>query len=647
MVPFEHLGPYRIGEPIGRGGMGTVFMAVHEKSGEQVAVKVIAASVADDMRFRSRFSTEIETLKKLKHANIVSLIGHGEQHGQLFYSMELVQGESLQHLLRREKRLQWPFVLNMAIQVCNALKHAHNFGVIHRDLKPANLLIAKDGTTKLVDFGIAKLFGNIEQTAAGSLLGTADFMAPEQATDGPITPRTDLYALGNVLYACFAGRPPFAGRTMTRVIESLRREAPAPLDLIAPELPEEIVQLVHALLQKVPDDRPPTALAVMNRMMAIRAGLQRHSQMSDVNALPSKGDASPNESVVNEKPTQIQEPGSAETPTVVAEDAIVPGTAIPRGDMTTQESVASLGAASPNTRRDQASVLTGESLKLSGARSAAQPRLESNSHALADPLTKEVPPTHFSTIEERERRRGIWESKEELSHDRWTHILSIAAMVGVLVGAAGLFLWSMRRPSADDLHRDMLLSRDRDDSLAFRSQLDQFKRLYPGDDRVVELEPYLDELDATRIVRRLRLAAVRDGGDDRLAPHEQSFLDAMRSIEQDPAKSRRMLRHWLDVYDPPGGGVPQHEVLDPELQAMARAAKQEWIRLSAQPIAAGDARASELIQRIEWAINVLPAEDLRKMLTGIISLYADKSWAEPAIQLARTRLQELELDSDR
>ena len=224
MVPFEHFGPYRLGEPIGRGGMGSVFKAAHVKSGDEVAVKVIAASVSDDARFRRRFSAEIETLKKLKHPNIVSLIGYGEQHGQLFYSMELVRGESLQQLLRREKRLRWPFILDMGIAICNALKHAHNFGVIHRDLKPANLLFSNDGTIKLVDFGIAKLFGNVDQTAAGSVLGTADFMAPEQACDGPITPRTDLYALGNVLYACFAGRPPFAGRTLTRVFESLRHE---------------------------------------------------------------------------------------------------------------------------------------------------------------------------------------------------------------------------------------------------------------------------------------------------------------------------------------------------------------------------------------------------------------------------------------
>lgn len=645
MFPFEHLGPYRIGEPIGRGGMGSVYKAVHEKSGDEVAVKVIAASVSDDMRFRRRFSKEIETLKKLKHPNIVSLIGYGEQHGQLFYSMEWVRGESLQNLLRREKRLQWPFILNMAIDVCNALKHAHNFGVIHRDLKPANLLIAEDGPIKLVDFGIAKLFGNADQTAAGSVLGTADFMAPEQATDGPITPRTDLYALGNVLYACFAGRPPFAGRTMTRVIESLRRETPAALDLIAPEAPPEIIQLIHALLEKAPEDRPPTALAVMNQLKAIRAGLQRQAETSGLKTSVPKselteGQAAP--AAPADKSTRMQKPASAEMPTVVADPGLAPRTATPPNDLTVQESATNFDPANPNTHRDNDFALTGKSVKDLVAPASANPGTPASGDATADPPRNQVPSTHFSTIQEGERQKGIWEHEQENTHDRWMHLLSIAAMLSVLLGAAAMFFWSMQRPSADDLHQSILTSRERDDAVAFRSYLDQFKRLYPEDDRAAELEPYLDELESTRIVRRLRLAAVREGGEDRLAAHEQSFLEAMRQIERDPAKSQRMLRHWLDVYDPPGDAAPLDQ--EPELPSMARAARQEWKRLSALSIAPGDARAGELVGRIQWASKTLEKKDLRKLLEGIVSLYGGQSWADPAVQLARERLQELELE---
>ncbi|MEM7315411.1 MAG: serine/threonine-protein kinase, partial [Planctomycetota bacterium] len=182
MKPPEYLGPYQVGDSLGRGGMGTVYKAKHAKSGDDVAVKLIAQHVSDEMKFRRRFHAEIETLKRLKHPNIVRLIGYGEEHGMLFYSMELVSGQTLQSIIRTEKRLAWMRTLDIAIQICSALKHAHDIGVIHRDLKPANLIIEQDDTVKLVDFGISKIFGH-DQTAAGSIMGTADYMAPEQATN--------------------------------------------------------------------------------------------------------------------------------------------------------------------------------------------------------------------------------------------------------------------------------------------------------------------------------------------------------------------------------------------------------------------------------------------------------------------------------
>jgi serine/threonine protein kinase len=616
MAPFEHLGPYRIVEPLGRGGMGSVFKAVHVTTGEEVAVKVIAASVSDDMRFRRRFDDEIKTLIKLKHPNIVSIIGCGEQHGQLFYSMELVEGETLQQLLRREKRLPWPFVLDMAIDICNALKHAHNFGVTHRDLKPANLLIREDGTPKLVDFGIAKLFGSSEQTAAGSVLGTADFMAPEQAGDGAISPRTDLYALGNVLYACFAGRPPFAGRTVARVIESLQREAPTPLDLIAPEVPEEIILLVHDLLEKRPEARPPTALAVMNRMKAIRAGLHRQATSLDmgktvIQPLAVDEKVLPSES---ESPTQVQPTSSNETPTIVAEDVVIRVVVPPQNDATVPESLSQANPRTPSTHRDE---------------------------------DYEAPKTHFSTIQEHERRRGLWEQEQqEHPSNHWVQWLSIAAMVAMLIGALGLFIWSTRRPSADELYQTMVGARERDDLISLRSQLDFFKRLYPDDPRAAELEPYLAEVDSTRILRRLRLAMVREGGDDYLSPYEQSFVEAMRVAERDPRKAKQMLQHWLDVYDPgTGDGEQTYAEADRQLRAIAIAARQEVHRLSSFKQPSIDSRAADLIRRIDWAAETLSGVEYRKLLEGTISLYQSKDWATPAIEVAQKRLQEIDATS--
>jgi serine/threonine-protein kinase len=138
--------------------MGNVYAAEHETSGEEVAVKLIASHVADEPKFRRRFEKEIHALKLLKHPGIVRIVGYGEQKGQLFYSMELVRGETLQSRIRREKRLDWKVAIDVAVQVCAALKHAHDIGIQHRDLKPANLMLTPDGDVKLVDFGIPKNF---------------------------------------------------------------------------------------------------------------------------------------------------------------------------------------------------------------------------------------------------------------------------------------------------------------------------------------------------------------------------------------------------------------------------------------------------------------------------------------------------------
>ena len=145
--------------------------------------------------------------------------------------------------------------IDTAIEICTALKHAHDVGVIHRDLKPANLLINSDQNVKLVDFGIAKIFGDGQQTVVGSMLGTLDYMAPEQVDSSSITVRTDLYAVGSVMYAMLTGRPPFRGKNATQV-HMLKNQPLARLDLIDPDLPEPLIELVHELLEKEASNRP-------------------------------------------------------------------------------------------------------------------------------------------------------------------------------------------------------------------------------------------------------------------------------------------------------------------------------------------------------------------------------------------------------
>ncbi len=196
--------------------MGAVYKGLHAKSGEAVAIKVISPGVANQLRFRRRFNAEIETLMRLRHPNIVQLVGVGEEQGLLFYVMEFVDGHSLHDHLRQYKRIDWTEAIQIGVDVTAALKHAHDLGIIHRDIKPANLMVNKEGRIKLTDFGIAKLFGSTDMTAAGSVIGTADYMPPEQAEGKGVTVRSDLYSLGSVMFALLSGRPPFAGKSVPK-----------------------------------------------------------------------------------------------------------------------------------------------------------------------------------------------------------------------------------------------------------------------------------------------------------------------------------------------------------------------------------------------------------------------------------------------
>jgi len=271
----QQLGPYRIIRQLGRGGMGIVYEAVNTETDEPAAIKLLAARLADSGSFRERFSSEIETLRKLRHPNIVRLFGFGEQDGELYYAMELVRGQSLEAELDQSRPFEWREVTRMAVQACRALRHAHDRGVIHRDIKPANLLLTADGTLKLSDFGIARFFGDTRLTSAGNVVGTAEFMSPEQAEGRAVTPRSDLYSLGVVLYVLLARRPLFQAKSVPEMLQKHRYERPQPLRKYAPDAPAGLEAIIHQLLEKDPRKRPANALLLERQFLAMEQALMR------------------------------------------------------------------------------------------------------------------------------------------------------------------------------------------------------------------------------------------------------------------------------------------------------------------------------------------------------------------------------------
>ena len=207
----------------------------------------------------------------------MQLFGYGEQDGTLFYAMELVDGASLDEELRAGRRFDWRETTQIAIQVCRALKHAHDHGIIHRDIKPANILLDRNERVKLADFGIARLFGTTQLTVAGGILGTADYMAPEQADGQPVTARCDQYSLGGVMYALLAGRPPFKAKALPEMLQLQRYAEPEPVRRYAPQTPMQLEKAIAQMLAKSPADRFPNTLVLGRHLEAMLLALSKPS----------------------------------------------------------------------------------------------------------------------------------------------------------------------------------------------------------------------------------------------------------------------------------------------------------------------------------------------------------------------------------
>jgi serine/threonine-protein kinase len=281
------LGQWQIEKELGRGGMGTVYLARNvapdSASAERpdlAAVKLLSPALAQETGFVLRFRREIEALSTLKHPNIVAFYESGEYQGCPYYVMEYVEGPSFDDLLRKNGRMAWDEVIEYAIQICSALKHAHDHGIIHRDLKPTNLLLSTQKLVKLLDFGVARLFSERNLTQANAVVGTAEYLSPEQAAGKPVTRRSDLYSLGVVLYTLLTGRTPFLASTTVEMLQKHRFARFDPPRKFAEDIPYELDELVCQLLAKDPDDRPPDAAVVARQLERIRRHLARRDQLT-------------------------------------------------------------------------------------------------------------------------------------------------------------------------------------------------------------------------------------------------------------------------------------------------------------------------------------------------------------------------------
>jgi serine/threonine-protein kinase len=289
---------YEVGRLLGAGGMAEVYEGHDRLLARRVAIKVLLSQFARDPSFLTRFKREAQSAASLTHPNIVAVYDTGVQAGTNFIVMEYVEGRTLRDVIRSEGPLLPERAAEVAADVCGALAAAHARGIIHRDIKPANIMITTDGQVKVMDFGIARAVTSESITQTAAVVGTAQYISPEQAQATGVDARSDLYSLGTCLYEMLSGRVPFTGNTPVAIAYQHVRDNPPPLRSLNPDVPPTIEAVTMKAMAKNPDNRYQTAMEMREDLLRVRAG-------QNVMATPLLGDQA---TVVNAPRTGQYEP---------------------------------------------------------------------------------------------------------------------------------------------------------------------------------------------------------------------------------------------------------------------------------------------------------------------------------------------------
>ncbi len=291
-MDLESFSRYRILEKLGSGGMGEVYLAEDKRLGRKIALKVLAEELTQNRDRLSRFDQEAYAASALNHPNILTIYEMGDEGGRHYIATEFIDGETLRKRLRGSP-IELIEVLSIAIQVAGALEEAHAVGIVHRDIKPENIMIRRNGHVKVLDFGLAKLVERpdsdetdteavtraLVQTDAGMVLGTSQYMSPEQARGKPIDARTDIWSLGVVLYEMATGRAPFSGETKTDVIVAIAKSEPPALARFAPHTPAEFEWIVLKALRKDVDERYQTVKELESDLKKLKQRIEFQSEL--------------------------------------------------------------------------------------------------------------------------------------------------------------------------------------------------------------------------------------------------------------------------------------------------------------------------------------------------------------------------------
>ena len=266
------LGNHKIIEQIGEGGMGTVYKAKQLSLSRMVAVKVLPSRLTSETAFVQRFFNEARAIAALNHPNIVQIFDVGKEGENYYYTMELVDGVSLEDIVQKREPMPIKRSISIITSVAKALAYTHRRSIVHRDVKPSNIMIDRAGRVKLADFGLALKEDAARLTVEGGIIGTPEFMSPEQASGKTATALSDIYSLGVVFYEMVTGRSPFEAETSLAVIERIKTEAPDPPRSINPDLPPEIEEIILKMMAKAPEQRYQNCREIMIDLKLFRTG---------------------------------------------------------------------------------------------------------------------------------------------------------------------------------------------------------------------------------------------------------------------------------------------------------------------------------------------------------------------------------------
>ena len=266
-------GRYQIIDKLGKGGMGQVYRVLDKKLNEEIALKVIKPEIAIDKNTVERFSNELKIARKIGHKNVAKMFDLNEEKGTHFITMEYVRGEDLKKLIRKMGQLSVGQAIPIAAQICEGLAEAHRLGIVHRDLKPQNVMVDEEGNARIMDFGIARSIETKGITGAGVMIGTPEYMSPEQVEGKEVDQRSDIYSLGIILYEMVTGRVPFEGDTPFTIGVKHKSEKPKDPKELNAQIPDDVNNVILRCLEKERENRHQSAGELQRELVNIQKGI--------------------------------------------------------------------------------------------------------------------------------------------------------------------------------------------------------------------------------------------------------------------------------------------------------------------------------------------------------------------------------------